>query len=302
MALPDYGAQGYKSLLVSLDDGVAVVTLNRPEQRNTFGGTLPEELIAVFDLLDRDDRVRVVVLTADPKAPAYCSGADITGGWGAIIYSEASQQEGLQAHRDGGGKVSIPIFRCRKITVAAVNGHVAGIGFTGLTIPLDFRFIWSGAKISVPFVRRGISAEAASTYLLPRLIGYSKAAGILLSGGTFTPDSPYMNGLFHQTLPTREEVFPAALAFAKELAANTSQTSVAWTKMLLWRGADNIEEQHVIDSRAVRELAAGHDAAEGAKAFKERRKVKFTDTLSKNLPSWIPWWREIDVNYRRAKL
>jgi hypothetical protein len=86
-------------------------------------------------------------------------------------------------------------------------------------------------------------------------------------------------------------VFPAALAFARELAANTSQTSLAWTKALLWRGADSIEGQHVLDSRALADLASRGDAAEGALAFKERRPLRFSDVLSKDLSNFVPWVR-----------
>jgi enoyl-CoA hydratase/carnithine racemase len=113
--------------------------------------------------------------------------------------------------------------------------------------------------------------------------------GLLLTGGTYSPDSPLLQGLYHATSPKREEVFPAALAFARELAANTSQTSVAWTKALLWRGADSIEGQHVLDSRGISDLASRGDAAEGAQAFKERRPVKFPDVLSKDLSEFVPW-------------
>ncbi|KAI0067326.1 peroxisomal enoyl-CoA-hydratase [Artomyces pyxidatus] len=299
MSYPDYGAQGYTSILVTLDGAVAVVTINRAKERNTFSGSFIPEIIAVFDLLDRDDRVRVVVFTAESTAPAYCSGADLTGGWSIIT---GGNLEGPQAYRDAGGQVSLAIFRCRKITIAAVNGHAVGVGITGLQLPFDFRFVWAGAKLAFPFVRRGISAEAASSWLLPRLLGHSKATALLLTGGTFNPDSPYLQGLYHQILPTREEVFPAAFAFAKDLAENTSQTSVAWTKALLWHPADSIEEQHIIDSRGNRELAGAADGAEGAKAFKEKRPVKFTDTLSENLSNYVPWWKEIDVRYRKAKL
>jgi enoyl-CoA hydratase/carnithine racemase len=63
------------------------------------------------------------------------------------------------AHRDPGGKVTLAIFRCRKITIAAVNGHAAGVGITGLQLPSDFRFIWAGAKLAFPFIRRGIAPE-----------------------------------------------------------------------------------------------------------------------------------------------
>jgi len=245
--------------------------------------------------------VRAVVLTADHTAPAFCSGADLSGGWGRI-HTEEDERQGRHTHRDGGGKVTLAIFRCRKITIAAVNGHAAGVGVTGMQLTCDFRFVWAGAKLALPFVRRGIAAEAASSYLLPRLLGYSRAVGLLLSGGTYSPDSPLLQGLYHATYPNREDVFPAALAFARELAANTSQTSVAWTKALLWRGADSIEGQHILDSRGISDLAARPDAAEGALAFKERRPVRFPDVLSKNLSDFVPWWTELDVRQRKAKL
>ncbi|KAI0316913.1 peroxisomal enoyl-CoA-hydratase [Amylostereum chailletii] len=298
----DYGAQGFTDILVSLDGGVAVVTLNRPKQRNTFAGTMPQEIVTVFDLLDRDDRVRVVVLTANPAAPAFCSGADLNNGWKSMFAHSPVETEGLRAHRDTGGKVTMAIFRCRKITIAAVNGHAVGVGVTGFQLPCDFRFVWAGAKLALPFVRRGISAEAGSSYLLPRLLGHAKATALLLTGGTFTPDSPLLQGLYHQILPTRDAVFPAALAFAQDLAANTSQTAIASTKALLWHGADSIEEQHILESRVLAELASSGDAAEGALAFKERRPVRFVDILGKNLTDWVPWWRPVDVTYHRTKL
>jgi len=301
MSCPDYSARGWQTILVSLDGPVAIVKLNRAKQRNTLTVPVAQEFVAAYELFDRDDRVRVVVLTADHTAPAFCSGADLSGGWG-MIYSEEDERQGRHTHRDLGGKITLAIFRCRKITIAAVNGHAAGVGITGLQLPCDFRFVWAGAKLALPFVRRGIAPEGISTYLLPRLLGSSRAIALLLTGETRSPDSPLLQGLYHATFPNREDVFPAALAFARELAANTSQTSVAWTKALLWRGADSIEGQHVLDSRGISDLASRADAAEGAQAFKERRPVRFPDVLSKDQSEFVPWWTEIDVRQRKAKL
>ena len=84
-------------------------------------------------------------------------------------------------------------------------------------------------------------------------------------------------------------MLPAALKFAHELSENTSLPAIAITKGLVWHAADNVEEQHLLDSRGIRSLTGNNDAAEGAKAFKEKRPVKFTDTLSDNLPNWVPW-------------
>ena len=179
---------------------------------------------------------------------------------------------------------------------------------TGLHLPFDFRFVWAGAKLTFPFVRRGIVPEgthclnlnvlhnvetffieATSSYLLPRLVGLSRANSLLLTGATVSPDSPYIKELYHQILPTREAVYPAAKTFAEELAANTSQVSIAYTKGLLQHPGDSLEENHLLDSRAMKLSANSEDGAEGALSFKERRLPKFTGTLSKNLSPWYPW-------------
>ena len=162
-----------------------------------------------------------------------------------------------------------------------------------------FRLVWEGAKLALPFTRRGISPEAASTYFLPRLLGHSRASALLLTGGTFSPTSPLLAGLYHSVHPTREEVFPAALALANDLAENTSATTVAATKALLWRGSDSPEGQHLLDSRSLGELAKLTDANEGATAFKERRKPVFKDTLG-DMKGWYPWVSTPSVQFPQA--
>jgi enoyl-CoA hydratase/carnithine racemase len=166
-----------------------------PARRNNYSAQFGKDLIRAFELFDRDDRVRAVVVTAKPTAFAYCAGvslttdlqrarsqvqgqADITKGW-SVLWDDFSEKEGEHglflrqchciplccieqysvAHRDAGGQLSLTIFRSRKITIAAVNGHAGGVGMTAMQLPFDLRFAWSGAKLTFPFVRRGISAE-----------------------------------------------------------------------------------------------------------------------------------------------
>jgi enoyl-CoA hydratase/carnithine racemase len=128
-----------------------------------------------------------------------------------------------------------------------------------------------------------------ATWFLPRLLGHSKANQLLLTGETLKPNTDPIRSLYHKILPTREEVFPAALAFAHDLAANTSQLSIAYTKGLLLHPGASVEENHVLDSRALRLVGTSADAVEGSTAFKERRPPRFPDTLSKNLSPWYPW-------------
>ncbi|KAF9446826.1 peroxisomal enoyl-CoA-hydratase [Macrolepiota fuliginosa MF-IS2] len=301
MSLPDYKRLDFKDILIDHDGPVVTIWINRAKQRNTINTNIIEELIQIFELVDRDDRVRVVILTAEPTAPAFCSGADISGGWD-VLWEEEAEKEGPQAHRDGGGRAALAIYRCRKITIAAVNGHAAGAGITALQLPFDIRFVWAGAKLTFPFIRRGIVPEATSSYLLPRLLGHSRANSLLLTGEIVTPDSPHIQGLYHQILPTRDGVYPTAKAFANELAANTSQTSIAFAKGLLQHPGDSIEENHLLDSRAMKILAASKDGAEGVQSFKERRLPKFVGSLSRDLTDWFPWWRRLDVKHLKAKL
>ncbi|KIL67681.1 hypothetical protein M378DRAFT_73608 [Amanita muscaria Koide BX008] len=298
MTFPDYEAVGFKEILVKLEGAVVTVTLNRPEQFNTFSIVLSEEIVQAFELFDKDDRVRVVILTAEPTAPAFCAGANITGGW-SNLWSPEVEKQGHRAHRDRGGRVSLAIYHCRKITIAAVNGHAAGVGVTGLQLPFDFRFAWQGAKITFPFVRRGIAAEAVSSYLLPQLIGHSRATSLLLSGSTVNPTSHLISSLYHQILPTKEEVYPAAKTFANELAETTSQTGVAYTKALLRHPGESIEENQLRGSWVFSAMTHEGDANEGAQSFMQKRKPKFKDTLSSTKTPWTPWWRLVDL---KAKL
>ncbi|KAL4244298.1 ClpP/crotonase-like domain superfamily protein [Abortiporus biennis] len=300
----EYSTLGFKDIIVKLDGAVATITINRAKERNTFGAAFIKEIVEAFDLLDKDDRVRVVIFTAEPNAPAFCSGANLPEGdegWSGLFDSEA-EKEGSHAHRDLGGVVAIAIFRCRKITISAINGHVVGAGATALQLPFDFRLIWEGAKIAFPFVRRGITPEACSSYLLPKLIGNSTSLALFLTGETYSPTHHFLRPLYFSVHPNRTDVLPAALKLANNLAENTSQPAIASTKALVWKAKDTIEEQHILDSLVFRGLAGNQDGTEGIKAFKERRKVRFQDTLGDLRWELRPWWTEVETRHRKAKL
>ncbi|TFK23632.1 peroxisomal enoyl-CoA-hydratase [Coprinopsis marcescibilis] len=297
--LPSYSK--FEHILVKLEGGVLTILLNRAKERNTFTSSLLVELIEVFEWADRDDRVHVVIVTAEHTAAAYCSGFDISTGWDGL-WNPESEKEGEHAHRDGGGQLTLAILACRKITIAAINGHAAGVGTTAMQLPFDFRLVWEGAKLTFPFVRRGIVPEAVSTYLLPKLIGLSRANSVLLTGSTISPSSPWISSLYHEIIPKREDVYPAAKALAQDLAENTSQVSIAYAKGLLHHPGDSAEENHLLDSRAIKLLGTSADAKEGVQAFFERRKPRFTDNLSKNSSPWFPWWRRVDVKHPKSKL
>ena len=138
--------------LYEVDNGVALVTLHRPDRMNAFTNTMKDELIGIFREASRDDAVRAVVVTGAGKA--FCAGADLGAGGKTFDAEAAGEEVGLTGHRDGGGQVTLEIFACRKPVIAAINGPAVGVGIT-MTLPMDVRVVSEDAKIGFVFARRG---------------------------------------------------------------------------------------------------------------------------------------------------
>jgi enoyl-CoA hydratase/carnithine racemase len=174
----------FESLLYAVDDGVATITLNRPDKLNAFTAQMRDELIAAFDLTDADDAVRAVVVTGAGRA--FCAGADLGAGGNTFDYAKRQdpRREATMAgdvYRDGGGQVTLRIFRSLKPVIGAINGAAVGIGATML-LPMDVRVASTQARFGFVFARRGITPEAASSWFLPRLVGLQTALEWCISG------------------------------------------------------------------------------------------------------------------------
>lgn len=274
--------------------GVATVTLHRPEQMNAFTKTMRKELVEIFAAADQDDSVRAVVVKGAGKA--FCAGADLSAGGSAF---DRTLQEGrnvaISEHRDGGGKVSLAIFRCRKPVIAAINGHAVGVGIT-MTLPMDIRIVSENAKIGFVFTRRGVVPEACSSWFLPRIVGTSKAAEWIYTGRVFRASEEAASGLFNYVVP-QGKVLDKAMTIAREIAENTSAVSVALSKALLWHGLSEGDPQsvHLIDSRCFYWMGHQKDSQEGVDSFLEKRPPKFGMKVSSDMPDFYPWWKEPKV-------
>jgi enoyl-CoA hydratase/carnithine racemase len=264
----------YESILYDVADGVATITLNRPEQRNAFGGGMGDELSHAYRAADADDAVRAVVLTGTP--PAFCAGADLSAGGDTF----RKRDEG----NFSAAALETRAWDVRKPVIAAVNGHAIGIGFT-ITLQCDIRFFAADAKYGIVQVRRGVMGDGYSHWTLPRIAGFSGAAEILLTGRMFDGHEAKDLGVCSRVLPN-DEVLPAALELARDVAANTAPVSVAVSKKLLWEtwehDAAGIE---ALETHLHHHLMAHPDAREGVMAFLERRPADWQGRLATDWPA-----------------
>ena len=280
----------FQEIVYAVEDGIATITLNRPEKLNAFTNTMRLELIEAFDRIDADDAVRAVIVTGAGRA--FCAGADLSAGGKTFDYAARGAIAAQEQRRDGGGTVTLRIFECKKPVIAAVNGPAVGVGAT-MQLPMDIRLAADSARFGFVFTQRGVVPEACSSWFLPRLVGIQQALDWVLSGRVFDAQEALAGRLVKKVLPL-PELLPAARALAREIADNTSAVSVALARHMLWRmlGADHPMEAHKIDSRGIQQMGRAPDAYEGVTSFLEKRKPRFTMRPSQDMPAFFPWWSE----------
>ncbi len=290
----------FEEIQYSSAEGIATITLNRPDHLNAFTARMVDELLAAIDEIDRDDGVRVAILTGAGRA--FSAGADMSSGAQTFDYDDARSGDAVgaervssaQAPRDGCGRITLRLFDCIKPVISAVNGAAVGMGAT-LLLATDIRMASESARFGFVFTRRGIVPEGASTWFLPRLVGVAQAAEWLYTGRLFDAEEALAGGLVRSVHPGGE-LLDAAVALASEIAT-TAPVSVALTRQMLWRllGAEHPMAAHRADSRAVYATGAGPDAREGVLSFLEKRPAHFTGRPSSGLPDVFPDW--VDPEY-----
>lgn len=282
--------QTFTELLYSVADGIATITLNRPDKMNAFTNVMCREMVRAFDLTDADDDVKVVIVTGAGRA--FCAGADLSGGGDTFAKGGSDVKDNRGVVRDGGGLVSLRIFNSKKPVIGVINGAAVGVGVT-MTLPMDIRLASDTAKFGFVFARRGIVPEAASSWFLPRLVGISQAAEWCYTG-RLVPAAEAKDARLVRSVHAPDELMDAARAIAREIADNTAPVSVALTRQMLWRmlGADHPMYAHRTDSRAINSRGASDDAREGVVSFLEKRPPNFPVRVSDGLPDVFPDWDE----------
>jgi enoyl-CoA hydratase/carnithine racemase len=269
----------------SVDDGVATITLNRPDKLNALNGEMYGGILAALDRTDSDDSVRAVIVTGAGRA--FCAGADLSRGAQTFDYGQAASDP--EAHRDRGGMLVLRIYRSLKPVIAAINGPAVGVGIS-MTLPMDIRIMADTARAGFVFAARGIVPDGAASWFLPRIVGISQALEWCLSGRVFGAAEALAGGLVRTVCPA-DDVLPLATTLAREIAAHAAPVSAVITRHLLWQmlGADHPMVTHRIDSRAIYDTGQMADAAEGVAAFLEKRPANWSLAPSTDLPDWFPW-------------
>jgi enoyl-CoA hydratase/carnithine racemase len=254
------------TVLHELDEvGVLTLTLNRPDRNNAWNRELEGALHDLFEQAAESHAVRAIVLTGAGKA--FCPGLDTEE-------LDRVSRPGESFDHDGRRPVLLPSYVPKPIIVA-INGACAGLGLL-TALYSDIRFAAADAKITTAFARRGLPAEEAVAWILPRIVGHAVALDLLLSGRVVTGAEAQALGLVHRALP-REDVLAAALDYARDLATNCSPLSMATAKQQVYLDWErSLAESRLHSRRLVGQLKErSGDFREGVRSFVERRPATF---------------------------
>jgi len=257
------------AVLYEVADGIATITLNRPDRLNAWNGDMHKGYYGSLDQAAADPDVRVIVITGAGRG--FCAGADMQslqqiGDAGGLSDGERSEP---QSHHQATYPVKLP-----KPVIAAVNGACAGLGLVH-ALAADLRFAAAGAKFTVAFSRRGLIGEHGISWTLPRLVGQSVALDLMMSGRVIVAEEAAELGLVNKVVPA-DELMDHTYAYAKDLAVNASPTSMAIMKQQVYNHPQMSIDDALADSIDLMHKSLRRpDFKEGVASFVEKRPPAF---------------------------
>jgi enoyl-CoA hydratase/carnithine racemase len=251
-------------VLYDVADGIATITLNRPDRLNAWTTTLARRYYALLDEAAASDDVRVIILTGAGRG--FCAGADMDMLQGN---DGASEEDAVGRDR----LIWYPTTIAKPI-IAAINGACAGIGFCA-ALMCDMRFAAAGAKFTTAFVRRGLIAEHGSSWALPRLIGPAAAMDLLFSGRVFLAEEAKELGVVNQVFAA-DELLDKTREYARDLIEHCSPKSMATIKAQIYRHTDLELPQVVGEANELMTRSFSFpDFREGVQSFVQKRNPDF---------------------------
>lgn len=251
-----------------LRDGVATITLNRPEKLNAFGGTMRQDLLVALRQADADPGCRVVVVTGAGRA--FCAGGDVD--FMAGLQKERDV-ESFRTLLDAGRDVILQIVEARKPVIASINGVAAGAG-CNLALACDYRIASAEAKLGQTFVRIGIHPDWGGTWLLPRLAGRSRALEMMLTGRMVEAEEAHAIGMIDRVTAASELAAETA-RLASSIAAAPPLPVADIKRALHASEANDLRAQLALEAEHQVRAFLSDDAAEGMLAFFEKRAPRF---------------------------
>jgi enoyl-CoA hydratase/carnithine racemase len=270
---PAAGSGSSSEVLYEVADHVATITLNAPDRMNTISGPMLEQLSETLLMADRDRSVRCIVLTGAGRA--FCAGLDLAAQMGqkkALGVLDSGSEMG--AEFDLRTAPPVVLHNLDTPTIAALNGGAAGYGLD-LAFGCDIRIASRTAKLNPGFAKRGIVPESGGTWLLPRIVGYAKAAEICFTGRTLTADQALELGIVN-SVADPDDLDAAVRAMANEIAANAPLAVRAIKRMMRAAETETFEQNihHVF--LQLLPLFRTKDFQEGVASFMEKRPANFT--------------------------
>jgi len=260
-----HGTDAPELVLTERHGAVLLLTLNRPDRLNAWNLELEAQYFALLDAAEADPEVRAVVVTGAGRG--FCAGADMAD----LAQLGTADPEAFARLRARPRERPLAF---RKPLIAAINGPVAGLGLVQ-ALYCDLRFTTPEAKFTTSFARRGLIAEYGIAWLLPRLIGQSRALDLLLSGRTVLGAEALTMGLVDRVLPA-DALLPSALAYATDLAEHCSPRSMALMKKQVFQALDSdLPTAIAVSTELMNESFKHPDALEGVNSYLERRLPRF---------------------------
>jgi 2-(1,2-epoxy-1,2-dihydrophenyl)acetyl-CoA isomerase len=270
-------------LLEKRDDGVALITLNRPESLNAMGGELVPLLGRYLEECDRERSVRCVALTGAGRG--FCAGGDVKGMQSrndGIAQPEGGQPKNTitvlesltRGLRESHNETTLKLHTMGKPTVALVNGVAVGAGL-GLALGCDVRICSDRARFGTAFKNIGLSGDFGSSYLLPRLIGMGRAREMYFTAEIIDAPRALELGIANQVVP-HDDLLPAGLAFAAKIAAGPTATYARMKQNLNFAETSTLQELLDQEALLMRMSGLSNDSREAVRAFIEKREPQFT--------------------------
>jgi 2-(1,2-epoxy-1,2-dihydrophenyl)acetyl-CoA isomerase len=263
----------YESILFDVTEGVATITLNKPERMNAFDNEMLEEWHDAIVECDRDSDVRVVIITGAGRG--FCSGMNVrdeAGGRG-VLRTEQTMAQRRHSLRNSVHPIPRALIQLEKPYIAAVNGAAVGAG-RDMASMADIRFCSDTARFGMTYVRMGLIPGDGGCYTLPRLVGTARALQYIWSGELFDAQTALEIGYVNAVYPA-DDLMPNVQEFAARVASGPA-TAVQLSKKLVYRSQNISFDEHLDMAQLAMTLAQStDDAKEGPKAFIEKREPNF---------------------------